>query len=578
MKLRKRTKDTTPVNQSGMEENEEDVDDPEVDSDSDPEWGDSEGDRGEQLFSSAKKRKSFVPIPLQMQSEANKVKPTWSKIVKSPKDPSGSTPLQIKSESNKKPTWSKVVRAPKNTLTSASATTSCSDKDKKSITSLYRDKTFENSEVLKEVAGESGDEEIDREDMYTELELMKELGIRLTHCTVPSQALNRNSNVENLTHSKTPGDINLLAKPSTSTAPVKYNVIEQTMVLKDGKGGTTNCPFRVIKMDTPVNVITPSKSSTVSVSTSFYNGEFLKDISKKDNRNCIWQVDGMNLLQKFVPVKDEKTGKTLYKSSFTYDGLNALNTSRFKRISATIVSKVKNETFVQVNEELNLLDTNVEVKKEPECDNEALISQCLDSSFLRTVYNDHDEYFVDKIKVIDDVLEAKKFSLMSLPTFPNNDRILYAIHTYPVIEEKQLPAIKMENFNCVVCVEQTMREIPVYSNVCLELTGDPYERNTLLQVKLLVDIDDDLKVLRVCTSCSTILKLYSKMCHTKYLIYKQCDKSVQKILENQQSKGEPLEASEVIISLLNNEPWCETKLLQLIRDWITIDDLRKEAV
>lgn len=416
----------------------------------------------------------------------------------------------------------------------------------------------------------------------------------------------------------------MLAKPSTSTAPVKYNVIEQTMVLKDGKGGTTNCPFRVIKMDTPVNVITPSKSSTVSVSTSFYNGEFLKDISKKDNRNCIWQVDGMNLLQKFVPVKDEKTGKTLYKSSFTYDGLNALNTSRFKRISATIVSKVKNETFVQVNEELNPLDTNVEVKKEPECDNEvssstvqvipkpesvpttsyrplvtedsgianyknifkddftvflqALISQCLDSSFLRTVYNDHDEYFVDKIKVIDDVLEAKKFSLMSLPTFPNNDRILYAIHTYPVIEEKQLPAIKMENFNCVVCVEQTMREIPVYSNVCLELTGDPYERNTLLQVKLLVDIDDDLKVLRVCTSCSTILKLYSKMCHTKYLIYKQCDKSVQKILENQQSKGEPLEASEVIISLLNNEPWCETKLLQLIRDWITIDDLRKEAV
>jgi hypothetical protein len=128
MKLRKRTKDTTPVNQSGMEENEEDVDDPEVDSDSDPEWGDSEGDRGEQLFSSAKKRKSFVPIPLQMQSEANKVKPTWSKIVKSPKDPSGSTPLQIKSESNKKPTWSKVVRAPKNTLTSASATTSCSEK------------------------------------------------------------------------------------------------------------------------------------------------------------------------------------------------------------------------------------------------------------------------------------------------------------------------------------------------------------------------------------------------------------------------------------------------------------------
>jgi hypothetical protein len=48
------------------------------------------------------------------------------------------------------------------------------------------------------VAGESGDEEIDREDMYTELELMKELGIRLTHCTVPSQALNKNSNVENL--------------------------------------------------------------------------------------------------------------------------------------------------------------------------------------------------------------------------------------------------------------------------------------------------------------------------------------------------------------------------------------------
>ncbi|KAL1456672.1 hypothetical protein WDU94_001385 [Cyamophila willieti] len=399
------------------------------------------------------------------------------------------------------------------------------------------------------------------------------------------------------------------------------------MVVKDKQGGTINCPFKVLKMDTPVNVTTVSASSTISSNSSFSNGDFLKDVSKNNTKNCIWQVDGMNLLQKFVPVKDEKTGKTLYKSSFTYDGLNAMNTTRFQKVQATIVNKVKNETFVQVIEELNPLEVNI--KSEPISDEnevtsskpdpviekpspplqpkpvatpaalfmtdspnianykntfkddftvflQALISQSLDSSFLRTVYSDQDAYFVDKIKVIDDVLEAKKFSLMSLPSFPNNERILYAIHTYPVVEEKQLPAIKMENFNCVVCAEQTMQEVPVYSNMLLELKGDPYERNTLLNVVLLVDVDEDLRVLRVCTTCSKIIKLYSKMCHSKYLIFKQCEKAVQKIREAKKS-NEELNEADVIIKLLNNEPWVETKLLQIIRDWVTVDDLKKES-
>lgn len=409
---------------------------------------------------------------------------------------------------------------------------------------------------------------------------------------------------------------------------VPVNITSQTMTVKDSNGVVSECPFKVLKMETPINV-TAGSSKTVFSSTHFSNGDFIKDITKKDNKDCIWQVDGMNLLQKFVAVKDEKTGKTLYKSSFTYDGLNALNTSRFQKISATIVNKVKNETFVQVLEELNPLD--VKVKAEPISEDEVtssqpppvietkpfevkpafeatssttsesvpvplpespnivnykntfkddflvylqtLISQYLDVTFLRTVYKDDDKYFIDKIKIIDDVLEGKKYSLMSLPSFPNNDRLLYAIHTYPIVEEKQLPAIKMENFNCVGC-ELNMQENPVFSTVCLELQGEPYERNTLIDVKLLVDVDEDYKVLRVCASCCKIIKLYSKMCHAKYLLFKQCQKSVNKIKEKEQTKDMP--PYEIITSLLHNEPWVETKLLQLIKDWVTIDDLRKE--
>lgn len=443
----------------------------------------------------------------------------------------------------------------------------------------------------------------------------------------------------------------------SSTPPVP-SVTTQTMIVTDRKGVPTKCEFKVLKTEPSVpktGSSSTSKQPTIPPS-SFSHGDFLKDITKKGD--WIWQVDGMNLLQKFVPTKNPKTGETLYKSSFTYDGLNAMNAVKFQKISTTIINKIKNETYVRVNEDLNPLEVNVKSEPvDPELDNQenvvsssepvesvkppadetnpnireasdtsqpsnkqqpsdirmpvipvskanpalamvhhveapgianykntfkddfsvflqALISQCLDSSFLRACYNDKDEYFPEKIKTIDDVLEAKKFSLMSLPSFPNNERILYAIHMYPIIEEQQLPAIKMENLNCVVCVEQGADKLPACSSLCLKLTGEPYERNTLLNVKLLVDIDDDLKVLRVCSTCSKILKLYSKMCHSKYLIYKQCEKVVAKIMEKQKEK---MEASEVIISLLSNEPWCETKLLQIIKDWISVDDLKKET-
>lgn len=422
-------------------------------------------------------------------------------------------------------------------------------------------------------------------------------------------------------------------KPSGNDAMTETTIVTKTMTVTDKSGATTKLPFKVLKKETGVtNTVIPSTSKQASVPlSSFSHGDFLKDITKKGD--WIWQVDGMNLLQKFVPTKNEKTGQMLYKSSFTYDGLNALNSPKFQKISATIINKIKNETFVRVNEDLNPLEVKVKAEPvDPVSENEvsssqpapppvqqpsdirmsastpvskpnpalalvqndtpgianyknafkadftvflqALISQCLDSSFLRACYNDKDEYFTEKIKTIDDVLEAKKFSLMSLPTFPNNERILYAIHMYPIIEEQQLPAIKMENLNCVVCAEQGADRLPACSSLCLKLTGEPYERNTLLQVKLLVDIDDDLKVLRVCTGCSKILKLYSKMCHTKYIIYKQCERCVAKIMEKQKEK---MEASDVIINLLNNDPWCETKLLQVIKDWISVDDLKKET-
>lgn len=548
MRLRDREK-SKPTMRVIDDENEEDVDDPADDSDCDPEW--EEAAVNPELGGSGRKRKSF--LPLQMQN---------------------------------------------------------------------------NSKV--QLLGDSSESDSERPSSSGESSKKK------TSMTRPSTTTRLRSSVTS----------SLVKVPNDSNKRKVYtNVETKTMIVTDSKGATQTCKFKVLKRE-PDPTITKNPSTSkqpVLPPPAFSHGDFLKDITKKGD--WIWQVDGMNLLQKFVPIKDPKTGLSLYKSSFTYDGLNALNSPKFQKISAVIVNKIKNETFVKVNEDLNPLE--VKVKKEPVSEEvvsssqgnntvkgsevdiaktgkdktdttkvepnnsispikikqenltspalvdtpsianykntfkddftvflQALISQCLDSSFLRTCYNDKDEYFIEKIKTIDDVLEAKKFSLMSLPAFPNNDRILYAIHTYPVIEEKQLPAIKMENLNCVVCVEQGLEKLPACSSLCLELNGDPYERNTLLHVNLLVDIDDDLRVLRVCTNCSKILKLYSKMCHTKYLIFKQCERSVQKIMEKQENK---MEASEVIISLLNNEPWCETKLLQVIRDWISVDDLKKET-
>lgn len=73
MKLRDRSKKNDKKKRD--DENEEDVDDPDVDdSDSDPEWAADAEERSEQMFPGmSKKRKSFNPIPLQMQSQPPKL-------------------------------------------------------------------------------------------------------------------------------------------------------------------------------------------------------------------------------------------------------------------------------------------------------------------------------------------------------------------------------------------------------------------------------------------------------------------------------------------------------------------------
>uniref|UniRef100_A0A8D8LUR3 Uncharacterized protein n=1 Tax=Cacopsylla melanoneura TaxID=428564 RepID=A0A8D8LUR3_9HEMI len=151
MKLRNRAKDNENSKRPVDDDNEEDVDDPEVDSDSDPEWG-TESEEKNEMFSM--KRKSFVPIPLQMQQPPAKLK----KI----------EPITSTSSSN-----SETPKAGPSGVTQKSPAT---DKKRNTPTTvLYKDKTFQQSKST----GNDwiGDEEIERENMYSEFELLLEMGI-----------------------------------------------------------------------------------------------------------------------------------------------------------------------------------------------------------------------------------------------------------------------------------------------------------------------------------------------------------------------------------------------------------------
>lgn len=148
----------------------------------------------------------------------------------------------------------------------------------------------------------------------------------------------------------------------------------------------------------------------------------------------IWRIDGKSLLQKFQAF--EKDGKTLYRNISTYSGWTSQAKALYVGVKVTFVFQSRYDTVVEMvgiknQEEGEEPDVEkpaedvVWVAKNQQQDFEiseelrshmpdfeiylqTLISQALDNNFLKEIYEENDDYFVERVKVIDELAEQRK--------------------------------------------------------------------------------------------------------------------------------------------------------------------------
>ncbi|XP_066965076.1 glutamine and serine-rich protein 1-like isoform X3 [Macrobrachium rosenbergii] len=320
------------------------------------------------------------------------------------------------------------------------------------------------------------------------------------------------------------------------------------------------------------------------VESQFKSGDFV--MAKKDmdmmEHPPIWRIDGKSLLQKFQAF--EKDGKTLYRNISTYSGWTSQAKALYVGVKVTFVFQSRYDTVVEMvgikNQEDEQSDTdkpeemvylpknqpqNFEISEElrshmPDFEIylQTLISQALDNNFLKEIYEENDDYFVERVKVIDELAEQRKKKIIEIVQW--NEKFRNSLDTWPCINV-------MITKNADTC--QACSKLP--ATKLSQLYGQPYNQETLRSREPLPS-EVDTKNYEVCERCSNLSQMYNKVSHQKYDYYSQCKSTVTNMRVTHPSKH----TTTILRDLLANDHWIMGLFRSMCTTWIKVDRLYQE--
>ncbi|XP_076043361.1 uncharacterized protein LOC143026594 isoform X2 [Oratosquilla oratoria] len=306
------------------------------------------------------------------------------------------------------------------------------------------------------------------------------------------------------------------------------------------------------------------------------SGDFVvakKDVDTMDNPP-IWRIDGKSLLQKYQAF--EKDGKMLYRNISTYSGWTPQAKALYTPVKVNYVFQSRYDTIVELVGEKDATEIEKEKKKEVpwvvqknqdfeipeellaqmpsfEIYLQTLISQALDNNFLVEIYDENDDYFVERVKVIDDLTEVRKKKLLELVKW--DEKFQHSLDTWPCVNVMISNTSEM----CQACKEEKATKLS-------QFYGQPYHHMTLRSREPLPE-ESENKNFETCEHCSMVSQMYSKVCHQKYDYYSQCKSTVTNIRVTHPAK----DTTTILRDLLANDHWITGLFRSMCTMWIKVD-------